>query len=108
MTYITTTNNNSFIKDDKSDFKRFFDILSKNPSEFSDVIGNENIIKKLIGSINNNLQMNNYLIEINKYFNGSNSCHIFNVKELKKILNEHDLINSGKIDDDIFNTIQHN
>lgn len=105
MTYITTTNNNSFIKDDKSDFKRFFDILSKNPSEFSDVIGNENIIKKLIGSINNNLQMKNYLIEINKYFNGSNSCHIFNVKELKKILNYHDLINSGKIDDDIFNTI---
>ena len=86
MTYITTTNNNSFIKDDKSDFKRFFDILSKNPSEFSDVIGNENIIKKLIGSINNNLQMKNYLIEINKYFNGSNSCHIFNVKELKKFL----------------------
>ena len=66
MTYITTTNNNSFIKDDKSDFKRFFDILSKNPSEFSDVIGNKNIIKKLIGSINNNLQMKNYLIEINK------------------------------------------
>ena len=51
---ITTINNNSFIKD--ADFKIFFDILSKNPSEFSDVIGNENIIKKLIGSINNNLQ----------------------------------------------------
>ena len=40
---ITTINNNSFIKDDKSDFKIFFNILSKNPTEFADVIGNEKI-----------------------------------------------------------------
>ena len=105
MAYITTTNNNSFIKDDKSDFKRFFDILSKNPSEFSDVIGNENIIKKLIGSINNNLQMKDYLIEINKYFNGGGNNSYIQYKRIKKILNYHDLINSGKIDDDIFNSI---
>jgi hypothetical protein len=104
---ITTTNNNSFIKDDKSDFKIFFNILSKNPTEFADVIGNENVIKKIIGFINNNLQMKEYLIEINKYFNGggNNCCHIFSVKELKTILNCHDLINSGKIDDDTFNGI---
>jgi hypothetical protein len=51
--------------------------------------------------------MKEYLIEITKNFNGGggNSCHIFNAKELKKILNCHVLIISGKIDDDICNSI---
>ena len=98
-------NTNNVIKDNIDNFLRFFNILTNEPSEFVKVLGDENIIKIIIGNINNKLNMEAYLNAINKYFNGNPNCHLFSAKQIKDILNNHNLYKEGKIDDNLFNII---
>ena len=97
---ITITNNCNFISEDNNDLLRFFSIMPKEPSEFVKIVGNEPLINKIIGKINNNKILKQYLMEINKYFKGNPFCHLFKAIQIKEILNNHDIninkLNMGK------------
>lgn len=102
---ITTTNGHNHLTEDKDDFSRFFSIMSNEPSEFVQIVGNESIINTIIGKINNNKIMKEYLMAINKYFKGNPCCHSFTAMQIKEIMKNHDIYIKGKIDDSVFNAI---